>query len=286
LNERRISENNTLAHVVINMRGKPLSSQKPVWRKLVWPVAILFAAGVLGQNVPMAALIDSNAAPTGLSAPAPARLAAPVPTALPPPAAPVVPPAALPAAMALTPPAAPAGINSATDSGGAAAPRRLQPNDVLDVSVYQEPDLTAHTSVDAQGMVMLPLVGAVKLGGLTLDDATKKVRDLYDKDYLVNPKVTIQLFKMAVLRFTILGQVKTPGTYDFPPNEKLNLLDGIAMAGGYTRLAQPSKVTVQRNVDGQLKIFDWDAEAMAKDPLHTPFTILPGDTITVSERVF
>lgn len=187
-----------------------------------------------------------------------------------------------------TNPAAAPAIISAGGGGGATGleTRLLQPNDALDVSVYQEPDLTAHTSVDAQGFVMLPLLGSVKLGGLSLEEATKKVRDLYDKDYLVNPKVTIQLSKMAILRYTILGQVKNPGTYDFPPNEELNLLEGVAMAGGYTRLAQASKVTLQRNVNGQLKIFNLNGEEMAKDPLHKPFPILPGDTITVGEKLF
>ena len=245
-----------MARLAMKMYFKPFAA-----RTLICSLALL-AGGCLPFHLPWTQAPDqSNAVPAAASAPqlSPA-----------------------PASSALA-----AATNPGVNPGGAAgAPRRLQPNDILDVSVYQEPDLTAHTSVDAQGMVMLPLLGAVKLGGLTLEEATQKVRDLYDKDYLVKPNVTIQLFKMAVLRFTILGQVKNPGTYDFPPNEELNLLDGIAIAGGYTRLAQPAKVTVQRNVDGQLKIFELDGETMAKDPLHKPFLILPGDTITVSERVF
>ena len=60
----------------------------------------------------------------------------------------------------------------------------------------------------------------------------------------------------------------------------------VAMGGGYTRLALPSKVTVQRTVAGELKVFRLDAESMALDPTNKPFMILPGDTITVGERVF
>lgn len=168
----------------------------------------------------------------------------------------------------------------------ASASRRLQANDTLDVSVYQQPDLATRVNLDDRGMVMLPLLGPVKLGGLTLEQATLLVHDLYDKDYLVDPKVTLQVFQFAVLRYTILGQVQRPGSYEFPANEKLNLLDGIAMAGGYTRLAQASKVTLQRNVKGQLKVFNLDAESMAKDQHTKPFNILPGDTITVGERIF
>ena len=164
--------------------------------------------------------------------------------------------------------------------------RHLQPNDMLQVSVYQQPDLTANVTVDDRGMVMLPLLGAVNLGGLTLEQATIQVQNLYDKDYLVDPKVTIQVGQMAVLRFTILGQVQRPGSYEFPPNEKLNLMEGIAMGGGYTRLAAPSKVTLQRNVNGVLKVFYLDADAMARDQQNNPFQLQPGDTITVGERIF
>ncbi len=177
--------------------------------------------------------------------------------------------------------------NAAAQPATAAADTQyLQPNDLLEVSIYQQPDLEARVTVDRRGMVMLPLLGSVKLGGLTLEEATTLIHKLYDKDYLVDPKVTIQVVQFAVLRFTILGQVQRPGSYEFPPNEKLNLLDGIAMAGGYTRLALASKVTIQRNIAGELKVINLDAEGMAKDPQNKPFTILPGDTITVAERVF
>ena len=164
--------------------------------------------------------------------------------------------------------------------------RHLQPNDMLQVSVYQQPDLTANVTVDDRGMVMLPLLGAVNLGGQTLEQATIQVQNLYDKDYLVDPKVTIQVGQMAVLRFTILGQVQRPGSYEFPPNEKLNLMEGIAMGGGFTRLAAPSKVTLQRNVNGVLKVYYLDADAMARDQQNNPFQLQPGDTITVGERIF
>lgn len=164
--------------------------------------------------------------------------------------------------------------------------RHLQPNDVLEVMVYQEPDLATKVTLDDRGMVALPLIGPVKLAGLTLEQATAKIRDMYDKDYLVNPKVTIQVDQLAVLRFTVLGEVQRPGSFEFPPNESLNLLEGLAMAGGYTRLAAPNKVTLQRNVNGELKVFHLDADAMARDKKNKPFQLLPDDTVTVEERVF
>jgi len=167
------------------------------------------------------------------------------------------------------------------------ATRTLRPNDQISVSVYQEPDLDVkQIAIDEQGTVILPLLGSVKVGGLTVEEATERVRALYDKDYLVNPAVSITLDQFARLRFTVLGQVQRPGSYDYPQNEKLNLLECIAIAQGYTRLGSPSKIKVQRIVDGKPKIFDLDAGAMAKDKKNKPFEILPDDLITVGERVF
>jgi len=83
-----------------------------------------------------------------------------------------------------------------------------------------------------------------------------------------------------------LGQVQRPGSFEFPPNESINLLQSIAMSGGYTRLAAPSKVTIQRVINGSLSVYELDAADMAKDKKTKPFEILPGDIITVGERVF
>jgi len=194
---------------------------------------------------------------------------------------------AAPASGAAASTNAPVGTNVvASGTNALLVSRRLQPNDVLQVSIYQQPDLDVKVTIDNRGMVMLPLLGPVKLGGLNLEEATTLVKNLYDADYLVNPKVTIQVGQMATMRFTILGQVQRPGTYDFPPNEKLNLVDGIAMAGGYTRLANSGNVTLQRNVEGKLKIFNFNADEMARDHKRDPFQLQPGDIITVGERVF
>jgi len=175
---------------------------------------------------------------------------------------------------------------SAPPAGIYGSQQILKLNDSLVVSVFDQPELTTKVIIDNQGLVVLPLIGSVKVGGLPLAQATAQVQNLYGRDYLVDPKVTIQIDQLAILRFTILGQAQRPGTYDFPRDENLNLLDAIAMAGGYTRLALRSSITLQRNVSGEVKIFKLDAEAMAKDQKNPPFRILPGDTITVEERIF
>jgi polysaccharide export outer membrane protein len=164
--------------------------------------------------------------------------------------------------------------------------RPLSPNDAIAMTVYQEDDLNTKTIIDKNGMVMLPLLGQVKISGLTVLDATKQIQQLYDKDYLVNPRVNLIVEHFAERRFSVLGQVQKPGSYEFPQNESVNLLEAIAIAGGYTRLGSPAKVSVQRVENGSPKIYPQDAGRMAKDPKKKPFEILPDDIINVGERTF
>ncbi len=164
--------------------------------------------------------------------------------------------------------------------------RVLSPNDGILVTVYQEDDLTTKTIIDKNGMVMLPLLGQVKISGLTVGQATARIQQLYDKDYLVHPQVNLIVESLAGRRFAVLGQVQKPGNFDFPTNEPVNLLEAIAMAGGYTRLGAPSKVDVRRIENGSPKIYHFDAGKMAKDAKNKPFEILPDDIITVGERTF
>ena len=162
----------------------------------------------------------------------------------------------------------------------------LSPNDEIVMTVFQEDDLSSKTTIDVNGMVMLPLLGEVKVGGLTLGQATAQIQKLYDKDYLVNPQVNLVVAKFAARRFSVLGQVQRPGSFDFPQNEPMNLLEAIAMAGGYTRLGAPSKVTVRRVENGSPQIFQLNADEMVQDAKKKAFQILPNDVITVGERNF
>jgi polysaccharide export outer membrane protein len=162
----------------------------------------------------------------------------------------------------------------------------LKPNDVILVRVYQEEDLETKVTIDRDGWITLPLLGALQVGQKTPEQATTLIRELYAKDYLVNPRVSLSIVEHAKLRFTVMGQVQRPGTYEFPPDEPLNLLQGIAMAGGFTRMGAPSKVSLQRLRNGQLVIFPLNADQMSKDKKAHPFELMPDDIITVGERIF
>ena len=123
-------------------------------------------------------------------------------------------------------------------------------------------------------------------GRLEPQAAAEAIRAKLAKDYLVNPQVTVTVFDYGKRRFAVLGEVQKAGTYDMPEREKITLLDAIAMAGGYTRIADPSKVTLKRKDGGKERIIRLNAKTMAKDDRIASFEIQPGDVITIGESLF
>ena len=160
--------------------------------------------------------------------------------------------------------------------------------DYLILTVYREADLSIKAKIDQDGSVVLPLIGELKVGGLTLRKARLAIAALYEKDYLVNPHVTLDYDAFEKeFRCTVLGRVNKQGGVVFPKGvTKIALVDAIALAGGFERLANRSQVSIKRNDASGVKVYKVDAKKLAADPSTPPFYILPGDTITVPERIF
>jgi protein involved in polysaccharide export with SLBB domain len=164
----------------------------------------------------------------------------------------------------------------------------LSANDQVAVEVFGEEDLRTNGRLNGEGNLSVPLLGSVHLGGLTLTQAAARLTDLYGRDYLVNPRVNVMLVGYAKRRFTMLGQINRPGSYDMPDGspEGIDLLEAIAIAGGYTRIAAPERVSVRRHSSsGKDEIIRVDAKRLARGDRGN-FTVLPGDAITVGESIF
>jgi protein involved in polysaccharide export with SLBB domain len=173
--------------------------------------------------------------------------------------------------------------------GGASAPAGyvLGPNDYIGVEVFGEDDLRTNGRLNPEGNLSVPLLGSVHLAGLTLTEAASKLTELYGRDYLVNPRVNVILQSYARRRFSILGQVGRPGNYDMPEGSPggIDLLEAIALAGGYTRIAAPERITVRRQSAHGDQIFKVNAKKFNKGN-GGGFLVEPGDTITVGESIF
>jgi polysaccharide biosynthesis/export protein len=181
-------------------------------------------------------------------------------------------------------------ISAPLPSTGVSAPAGyiLTPNDQVAVEVYGENDLRTNGRLNGEGNLSVPLLGSIHLAGLTLPQAASKLTELYGRDYLVSPKVNVTLVGYAKRRFSVLGQVNRPGTYEMPDESPggIDLLEAIAMAGGYTRIAAPERVSVRRhNATGGDQILKVNAKRMVKGSGGS-FLVEPGDTVTVGESIF
>ena len=184
----------------------------------------------------------------------------------------------------------PAAMSSApATTGGASAPAGyiLSPNDQVAVEVFGEDDLRANGRLNPEGNLSLPLLGSVHLAGLSLTQAASKLTELYGRDYLVHPRVNVSLLSYAKRRFSILGQVGHPGNFEMPESSPggIDLLEAIAMAGGYTRIAAPERITVRRQNASGDQVFKVNAKRFTKGS-GGGFLVVPGDTITVGESIF
>jgi len=183
----------------------------------------------------------------------------------------------------------PAAVSAAPSGIGASAPAGyiLSANDQVSVEVFGEDDLRTNGRLNPEGNLSVPLLGSIHLAGLTLTQAASKLTDLYGRDYLVNPRVNVMLLSYAKRRFSILGQVNRPGSYEMPESSPggIDLLEAIALAGGYTRIAAPERITVRRHNGNGDQVFKVNAKRFTKGS-GGGFLVEPGDTITVGESIF
>ncbi|MFM8460428.1 MAG: polysaccharide biosynthesis/export family protein [Chthoniobacterales bacterium] len=157
--------------------------------------------------------------------------------------------------------------------------------DVVELNVFREPDLTTQATIARDGTVQLPLIREVTLAGLTIRDARELLRTMYDKQFLVDPQVFLNVVKYAERKFTIMGQVARPGSYELQGGERIDLLEAIGLAGGFTRIADRGRVIIQRKEGGEVKAIKANAKRMA-DGKVDPLEVQPGDVITVKESWF
>lgn len=182
-----------------------------------------------------------------------------------------------------SPSSAPSGSAAPLAAVSAPSGYVLTANDQVGVEVFGEDDLRTAGRLNSEGNLSVPLIGSVHIAGLTLPQAASKLTDLFGRDYLVNPRVNVFLLGYAKRRFTMLGQINRPGSYEMPDGSPagIELLEAIAMAGGYTRIAAPERITVKR-ANSVVKV---NGKRLAHGSAEN-FTVLPGDTVTVGESIF
>jgi polysaccharide export outer membrane protein len=179
-------------------------------------------------------------------------------------------------------------IGAAQDGRGAgakaAAPTpteifRIGPEDVLDISVWNNATLSRVVPVRPDGKISLPLLNDVQAAGLT----ALELRDDLNKrfvEFIPTPEVSVVVKEVHSFKVSVLGQVKTPGRYEL--RSRATILDVLALAGGFNDFADKTRLLIVRQ-DGTIArryLFNYNKFVSGDDVKQYPF-LQPGDVIVV-----
>ncbi|BDG02532.1 polysaccharide biosynthesis/export family protein [Anaeromyxobacter oryzae] len=159
----------------------------------------------------------------------------------------------------------------------------LGAGDVLEVRVFQEPELSGVYQVGPQGDVMFPLCKQVVVDGLTANGAAEKLRACLANGFLRDPQVSVLVKEYNSKKVFVFGEVQKPGT--FPYQDGMSIVQAVTIAGGFTKTAAQNSTSVTRRVNGtesKVKVNVQDI-ALGKAP---NFTLEPGDIVYVPESLF
>ena len=113
--------------------------------------------------------------------------------------------------------------------------------DTVEIRVFREDDLTTTGQLSADGTITMPLIGPVKMAGLSTDQAAASIKAKLKDGYLVNPQVSVSIEARVRRTVTVLGQAQNPGVFELPADRKLPVLEAMGRAGAATRSANTKK---------------------------------------------
>lgn len=155
---------------------------------------------------------------------------------------------------------------------------KLGPGDIIDFSVWNSPELSAKLNVGFDGYVSVPLVGQVKVEGLTLPELDQQLETLLTK-FIRSPQVSLSVVQYRMNRVTVLGAVTKSGVYEVPPTAKL--LEVLAMAGINETNARLDDVSLTRN-GTVMKI---NVDKLLREGGHQNYVVLADDVIFVPQAI-
>lgn len=154
--------------------------------------------------------------------------------------------------------------------------------DNVEIRVFREDELTTRGQLSADGTISVPLIGNVRIEGLTTDQAALAITRKLADGFLVKPEVSVSIEARIRKTITVLGQAQRPGVFELPAHRQLSLVEAIGMAGGVTRIGNSKKINLKRNgnqvmVVNLAKITTGDGQDIA---------LRDGDVIVIPESLF
>lgn len=157
---------------------------------------------------------------------------------------------------------------------------RINPRDVLEVTVFQVKDLDRTVQVAPTGVINLPLIGGVTAAGRTARELERDIAARLSANYLRSPQVSVTIKEAASQSLTVDGAVMKPGV--FPMNGAVTLLQALAQAQGFSDVANKNSVIVSRIQDGRRMVAGYDAAAIQSGKAPDP-ALQAGDIVVVEE---
>jgi polysaccharide export outer membrane protein len=159
----------------------------------------------------------------------------------------------------------------------AAGPQRIGPLDKLRITVFQVGDLTGEFQVDTTGNIDFPLIGTVEAQGRTSAELAEHIGQRLEERYLRNPSVQVAITEAYEHTITVDGAVRDAGVR--PVRGTTTLMRAVAMAGGTSQEANPSRVVVFRTINGERMAAAFDLRAIRRAEAEDP--IIYGNDIVV-----
>ena len=165
---------------------------------------------------------------------------------------------------------------------------RIGVDDILQISVWHNPDLDAKVPVRPDGMISVPLIGDVEAGGKTPAEVSAEIADKL-KTYVRDPQVAVILTELRsheyLSRVRVTGAVRQP--ISVPYRQGMTMLDAVLAAGGTTDFAAADRTELYRKEGDATRAYAVHLDdILKKGDLGTNYPAQPGDVITVPERVF
>jgi polysaccharide biosynthesis/export protein len=165
---------------------------------------------------------------------------------------------------------------------------RIGVDDGVQINVWRNAELSVSVPVRPDGMISVPLIGDVQAGGMTPEQVAKAIRDKLST-FIRDPNVTVIVTDLRshefLSRVRVTGAVRAPRSMPF--RRGMTVLDVVLEAGGINDFAAPNRTKLYRRDGGKTKIIDVElGDILNKGRLSTNVFLLPGDVITVPERVF
>ena len=164
---------------------------------------------------------------------------------------------------------------------------KIETGDVVSISVYEQPDLSTKARVDSAGEITFPLIGNVQIGGLSANEAVKKITALLEKDYLINPQVSIFIQEYHPKKVFVMGFVNKPGEYELFKDRDTTVIEAITMAGGFKEgAAQNGTKIIRKENNAQITMPVKVADITEKGRKEEDIPLKAGDVIFVPESFF